>query len=305
MTVEHTQIDWGAALVHDLRQILRLAISEDLDRGLDITSIPLVPREATGRAQVISREAGVIAGLQTGYVLLEEMAVDADWTLHAEDGKRVNKGDVVAELAGPARDILAAERTLLNTIGHLSGVASLTRRFVDQVAGTGAKVCDTRKTLPGWRRLEKFAVRCGGGTNHRLGLYDAVLIKDNHLACGRARGEHAFTIATAVERARAYVASLPQPTIVQVEVDSLQQFAEVIPAQPDIVLLDNMSIEQLASAVAMRDKQAPQICLEASGGVRLETIAAIARTGVDRISAGALTHSARQLDVGLDWCERG
>jgi nicotinate-nucleotide pyrophosphorylase (carboxylating) len=303
MTMEHAQVAWDSALTHDLRQILRLAISEDLARGFDITSVALVPGDAIGRALVVAREDGVVAGVQTGAILLDEMASNTVWTTRCQDGDAVGQGDILAEMEGPARDMLVAERTLLNTIGHLSGVASQTRRFVDLISKTKAQVCDTRKTLPGWRRLEKFAVRCGGGVNHRLGLYDGVLIKDNHLVFGRAHCDHAFTIAEAVEQARAFVEQLPQPVIVQVEVDSLQQLEQALPARPDMVLLDNMAIEQLESAVLIRDKRAPEICLEASGGVRLDSIRAIARTGVDRISVGALTHSARQLDVGLDWCE--
>lgn len=304
MTVEHEQIVWGPALEHDLRQLVRLAINEDLQRGYDITSVPLIPREATGRAHLVTRQDGVIAGLRTGAILLDEMSSSAEWTAIGNDGDRITAGQTVAELTGMALDILTAERILLNTIGHLSGVASLTRQYVDAVEGTAARVCDTRKTLPGWRRLEKFAVRCGGGTNHRLGLYDAVLIKDNHLAFGEAASQHGFDIAEAVARAHAYVSTLPGRVIVQVEVDSVEQLQRVLPSAPDIVLLDNISAEQLAEAVAIRDGKAPKVMLEASGGVTLETIRAIAESGVDRISVGAITHSAKQLDVGLDWSQR-
>jgi nicotinate-nucleotide pyrophosphorylase (carboxylating) len=201
--------------------------------------------------------------------------------------------------------LLTCERLVLNLLGRLSGIASLTRQYVKAIAGTKARIYDTRKTTPGWRRLEKYAVRCGGGFNHRLGLFDAVLIKDNHLVVGaEARGEQ-FTPAEAVRRARQFLASAfperPDPMIVEVEVDTLDQLREVLSAQPDLVLLDNMSLGDLRAAVALRDSEAPSVQLEASGGVRLETVAEIARTGVDRISAGALTHSAAWLDIGLDW----
>ncbi len=301
--VKHGQIEWGPEIIHDLRLLLRLAIREDLERGVDITSLPLVPADAVGQANVVAREPGVIAGLGTGNLLREELNCPLEWDMLCEDGQLVEAGQSVATIRGPARDIFVAERTLLNTVGHLSGVATLTRAFVDKVHGTSACVCDTRKTIPGWRNLEKYAVACGGGTNHRRGLYDAVLIKDNHLAFGASRQDPSWTIAQSVEKTRQYAQSRKHPVIIQVEVDSMRQFQQVIPANPDIVLLDNMTTDQLVEAVALRNAEAPQIRLEASGGVRWETIRAIAETGVDRISVGALTHSARQLDVGLDWCD--
>ncbi len=196
---------------------------------------------------------------------------------------------------------------MLNFLGHLCGVATLTARFVAAVAGSRARVYDTRKTTPGWRRLEKYAVRMGGGHNHRAGLYDAVLIKDNHLALGAGgpAGQR-FSPAQAVNRAKEFIAQLPagertRQMLIEVEVDTLAQLAEVLPAGPDIVLLDNMSLDDLRAAVAARDAQAPQVQLEASGGVNLQSIGAIAKTGIDRISSAALTHSAVWLDVGLDW----
>ncbi len=197
---------------------------------------------------------------------------------------------------------------MLNLLGRLSGIATLTSQYVEAVAGTGAQIYDTRKTTPGWRRLEKYAVRCGGGHNHRTGLFDAVLIKDNHLALGsRSTGKDAtrFTPAEAVRRARRFIerSGLPtaNSTIVEIEVDTLEQLVEVLPAAPDIVLLDNMTPQQLRQAVATRDKIDRSIQLEASGGVNLDSVAAIAASGVDRISVGALTHSAVSLDLGLDW----
>jgi nicotinate-nucleotide pyrophosphorylase (carboxylating) len=222
------------------------------------------------------------------------------------DGTTVSAGARLALLAGPARNLLTIERLILNIVGRLSGIASLTRRYVDAVAGTKAQIYDTRKTMPGWRRLEKYAVRCGGGRNHRLGLFDAVLIKDNHLRVGaEARGGQHFTPDEAVRRAKQFLASAfpdrPEPMIVEVEVDTLDQLREVLPERPDIVLLDNMSLDELRTAVGMRDAAAPHVELEASGGIRLETVGQIARAGVDRISVGALTHSAAWFDVGLDW----
>ena len=229
------------------------------------------------------------------------------WVADRKDGDAVRRGDRVAQLTGPARGILAAERLVLNVLGRLSGVASLTRRYVDAVSGTKARIYDTRKTTPGWRRLEKYAVHVGGGTNHRSGLFDAILIKDNHLAFYEQHGPEAEgSPADAVARARQWIKRrVPQLVqsrmIVEIEVDSLQQLDEVLPAGPDIVLLDNMTPEQIREAVTRRDTQAPAVQLEASGGVTLATVRAIAETGVDRISIGALTHSAVSLDFGLDW----
>ena len=207
---------------------------------------------------------------------------------------------------GP-RSLLSGERIFLNLIGRLSGIATLTRRYVEAIAGSGARIYDTRKTTPGWRRLEKYAVRLGGGHNHRTGLYDAILIKDNHLALGAAgQGAAHLSPAQAVRRARELVESMAaaqsgEPLIVEVEVDTLEQLAMVLGEGPDIVLLDNMPPDVLTQAVDLRDRVAPGIELEASGGVTLETVARIAATGVERISVGALTHSAGSLDVGLDW----
>jgi len=236
------------------------------------------------------------------------------WQPRAVDGAHVAAGEILATIVGPARSLLTAERPLLNFLGHLSGIATLTRRYVEAVAGTGARVYDTRKTTPGWRRLEKYAVRMGGGHNHRAGLFDAVLIKDNHLALGAAGpgsdlaepdATH-YTPAQAVTRVREFLARLPateaaRDMIVEVEVDNLSQFDDVLTVRPDIVLLDNMSLDDLRAAVARRNAQAPPVELEASGGVNLDTIRAIAGTGVDRISVGALTHSASWFDVGLDF----
>ncbi len=297
----HRQIEWDDELQHDLRTLLRLAIREDFDCTYDITSLPLIPRDVNGSARVVCRESGVLAGLATGDILIEEMSVTCDWKIRVNDGTPVQRGTTVAEISGTARDILAVERILLNTIGHLSGVATLTSQYVARVTGTRTVICDTRKTLPGWRRLEKYAVRCGGGTNHRTGLFDAVLIKDNHLALGQRIAHQRFDLVTAVERAKAFCKTSVNPVVIEIEVDTLSQLEQVLPASPDIVLLDNMTVEQLHEATRCRNRLNPAVLLEASGGVTLETVHAIAETGVERISVRALTHSARQLDVGLDW----
>jgi nicotinate-nucleotide pyrophosphorylase (carboxylating) len=256
----------------------------------------------------VVRKAGVVSGLLAAALVLEEMNADAQWQALAGDGDAVAAGTVVARLSGSARDLLTGERTLLNFLGHMSGIATLTRHYVDAVAGTKARIYDTRKTTPGWRRLEKYAVRCGGGHNHRTGLFDAVLIKDNHLALGRqSRGGTHYTPAEAVKKSRQFVHDIlaaephAESMILEVEVDSLDQLRQVLPAQPDIVLLDNMTPDLLRQAVAIRNDLAPAIELEASGGVNLQTVRAIAETGVERISSGALTHSAPSLDMGLDW----
>ncbi|HEX5105414.1 MAG TPA: carboxylating nicotinate-nucleotide diphosphorylase [Pirellulaceae bacterium] len=313
MSKEFRQLAWSSDLEEDCRRIVRLAVYEDLDRGYDWTTICLVPEEAQAAASVVVRQPGVIAGLDAAPVVLDEMDIAAEFQLQSQDGDVVEAGTVVATIAGPARDLLTSERALLNLIGRLSGIATLTRKYVDAVAGTKARIYDTRKTAPGWRRLEKYAVRCGGGHNHRTGLYDAILIKDNHLAFGREQsGETSFSPSAAVRRAKAFLAEqargkTPFPgsanpeMIVEIEVDSLDQLREVLPEKPDIVLLDNMSLDQLCEAVSIRDGGRWLSELEASGGVSLQTVRAIAETGVERISAGALTHSAVSLDVALDW----
>ena len=302
MAKEHQQVAWDEALEHDLRQLIRMTVAEDLDRFQDWTTVSLVPHNAPAAAGVASREAGVIAGLRVGAIVIDEMDADIQWKPLMSDGDRVQPGDKVAEVSGNARDILTVERTILNFVGKLSGVATLTAAFMNKVAGTSAAVCDTRKTLPGWRRLQKFAVRCGGGTNHRLGLYDAVLIKDNHIAFGNEYSDGPFGVGEAIQQARTFIQNSQDPNmIVEIEVDSLEQLELALPAGPDIVLLDNMSTDQLQQAVAMRNAGFSNVALEASGGVELTTVAAIAACGVERISVGALTHSAPNFDVGLDW----
>jgi nicotinate-nucleotide pyrophosphorylase (carboxylating) len=292
------QAAWDAEAIDDCRQLIRLAVREDLGRGYDLTTLALVPTESSGKANIVFREEGVVAGLPAAELALSEMNVDASWQVFAEDGDLVKAGDTVAELSGKTRDLLTTERLILNLLGRLSGIATLTRTYVEVVASTATRIYDTRKTTPGWRRLEKYAVRCGGGFNHRTGLFDAILIKDNHLAQGDCE------VAEAVWQAREFLAAQQmEASIVEIEVDTLGQFDNVLEAQPDIVLLDNMSLEELTEAVRRRDAATSEIELEASGGIKLESIRTVAESGVDRISVGALTHSAVSLDIGLDWSE--
>lgn len=315
VTRDFEQHSWSGTIEDDLRQIVRLAVREDLDRGQDWTTLALVSGDAQGRAVMMAREAGVIAGLRALPVIVDEMHAGIEIEFRARDGEEVAAGAVLAEISGSARDLLTCERPMLNTVGRLSGIATLTRELAKRVAGTGARVYDTRKTTPGWRRLEKYAVRCGGGYNHRTGLFDAILIKDNHLAV--AAGENRSP-AEAVRRAREFAAALSPAfaraewpgdaagsagawLLIEVEIERLEQLDDVLREGPDIVLLDNMAPEELRAAVARRNELAPQVELEASGGVSLETVRQIALTGVERISAGRLTHSARWLDVALDW----
>lgn len=309
MYKEFSQITWDEQLADDCRHLVRLAVREDLDRGYDLTTLAIVPETAEGSVAIVARGAGTVAGLPAARLALEEMEIDAQWKQLVDDGTQVEAGTTLVEISASVRELLTAERLLLNLLGRLSGVATLTRQYVDAIAGTSARIYDTRKTTPGWRRLEKYAVRCGGGHNHRMGLYEAVLIKDNHIAlAARESGDPKHTPSQAVNTARRFLAELfaddaprLQSTIVEIEVDTLDQLADVLPAGPDIVLLDNMTPDQLRQAVAMRDEVNPQVQLEASGGVNLTTVRAIAETGVERISVGALTHSAVSLDVALDW----
>lgn len=288
-------LEWGLREVDAAERLIRLALSEDLNTAGDLTTDLLVPKDRAGSAVFIARSAGVMAGLPIIPLVLEAVAAGTvSVEMLAADGAAVVKGTPLARIRGSFRTILTAERTALNFLQRLSGVATQTRRFVDQLAGLPCVLLDTRKTTPGWRVLEKYAVRCGGGSNHRMGLYDGILIKDNHLA---ALADQPRPIASAIERARSYIGSaLP----IEVEVESLEQLEEALLARPDVILLDNMDLETLRKAVARRNTVAPEVRLEASGGVRLDTIRAIAETGVDRISVGALTHSAVALDIALD-----
>lgn len=307
MAKDFRQVDWDPTIEDDLRQIVRLAVREDLGRQYDWTTVALVGPEVKGRAAVVTRQPGVLAGLRTVPVVIDEMHAAIEFEPRERDGDEIVAGAVVAELTGSARDMLTCERPLLNVLGRLSGIATLTREYVRRVEGTGARIYDTRKTTPGWRRLEKYAVRCGGGYNHRTGLFDAVLIKDNHVALTTDQG---LSSAKAVERARDFIRQMSpesfpdvdaQDMLVEVEVDSLTQLTDALAANPDIVLLDNMSLDTLKAAVTCQRAVAPEVELEASGGVTLENVREIAVTGVERISVGALTHSAKWLDVALDW----
>jgi nicotinate-nucleotide pyrophosphorylase (carboxylating) len=267
--------------------IVRAALAEDLGRAGDITSLACVEPDARLRASFGARRAGVIAGLDCARLAIHALDPSATFEIGAPDGASVQAGTVLARADANARALLSAERVALNLLGRLCGIATLTRAYVDAVAGTGAVITDTRKTTPGLRALEKYAVRCGGGVNHRFGLDDAILIKDNHVAaCGG--------VGLAIRRARAAAGQLVR---IEAEVDSLAQLDEALAEGPDVIMLDNFSLADLAAAVARAKGRA---VLEASGGVTLETVRAIAKTGVDVISVGALTHSAPALDVGLD-----
>ncbi|WP_165250901.1 carboxylating nicotinate-nucleotide diphosphorylase [Paludisphaera soli] len=292
----HPDPGFGEPERRNAEALIRMALAEDLGERGDLTTTAVIPPHARGTARLVARAPGVIAGLPIVAMLLEAFEVADGWRPRKADGDRVAAGEIVADLVGDFRAILALERTALDFVQRLSGVATLTSRFVARVEGTAAKVLDTRKTTPGWRILEKYAVRCGGGRNHRIGLYDAVLIKDNHLAWLRTQGV-ADPITRAVGSARA---AAPAGTTIEVEVDNLDQLDAALKCRPDIVLVDNLGPDALAEALRRRDARAPGVELESSGGVTLDTIAGLARTGVDRISVGALTHSAIALDVAFD-----
>ena len=279
------------------QELIRMAIEEDLGSGEDVTTQALIPDDQTGSVHIVAREPGILAGIAVAAMVFDEIDRTVALTPHAGDGDRLAVGQVVAEVSGRLQSLLVGERLCLNFLAHLSGVATLTRLYVDAVAGTRADIYDTRKTLPGWRALQKYAVTAGGGKNHRMGLYDMILIKDNHLAAWQAAATNR-RVATAV---RAAQARAPTGIDVEVEVDSLDQLTDALVGEPDFVLLDNMTLEQLCQAVAIRNEQAPGAELEASGGVSLATVAAIAATGVERISVGALTHSPPALDLAFDW----
>lgn len=288
-------ISFGDAERTNADRLIRLAFEEDLGTAGDLTGLATIPEAAEGTVRYVARSAGVVAGLPVVGLIAERHGLARGWEPLVADGTAVIAGTELARLSGPMRALLALERTSLNFLQRLSGVATLTARFAAEVRGTNARIFDTRKTTPGWRILEKYAVRCGGGANHRIGLHDAVLIKDNHLAWLEHLGD---PIGRAVAAGRA---GSPPGTIVEVEVDTLEQFDRALECGPDIILLDNLGPESLAEAVRRRDAVAPRIQLEASGGVNLATVAALARSGVDRISVGALTHSAPALDIGLDF----
>lgn len=282
----------------ELNRLLDATLREDGD-GLDVTSELVVSADEVGQYALLSRERGVFAGLPVLAAFAARfsgagLAID----IGVEDGQPIDTEQRLATINGPRRVVLQLERPLLNFLQRLCGVATVTRHFVDAVAGTHARILDTRKTVPGWRQLDKYAVRCGGGMNHRMGLHDAILVKDNHLAGVPIERLDRF-VAELVDRARRYE---PRPAFVEIEVDSLEQLRSVLTVSGvDRVLLDNFTLDQMRQAVAMRDAAAGStVKLEASGGVDLETVRAIAETGMDFISVGALTHSAPALDLALD-----
>jgi nicotinate-nucleotide pyrophosphorylase (carboxylating) len=270
---------------------VRQALAEDVGRG-DATTLATVPADAVARACIVAREPLVLAGLAFADTAFRTLSRQVRIEPLASDGEAVRRGQTVMRLEGPARALLTAERVALNFLQRLSGVATLTARYVRAVAGTPARILDTRKTTPGWRRFEKYAVACGGGTNHRVGLGDLVLIKDNHLVA--LADAKPTAIAAAVRRAREHYPRLR----VEVEADTLRQVKHAVAAGADIILLDNMTTDQLREAVR---RIAGRARTEASGGVTLQTVRAIAETGVDFISVGALTHSAPAADHGLDF----
>ncbi len=270
-----------------VERIVRAALEEDLGQMGDLTSRAVLPPGMLARGVVVARKPGIVAGPAVAGMAFELLDPRLELEILRPCGEPVGAGEAVLAVAGEARSILAAERTALNILGRLSGIATLTRRFVEAVEGTGAVIADTRKTTPGLRVLERAAVAAGGGSNHRFGLFDAVMIKDNHLAL-------VGTVGEAVARARAAVGHTVR---IEVEVETLEQLAAALEAGADIVLLDNMDLSTLARAVAMARGRA---VTEASGGITLENVRAVAETGVDVISVGALTHSAPSLDVSLE-----
>lgn len=271
--------------------LVRMAVAEDLMGGDDVTSVATVPATQRSVATFGSRADGVVAGLSIAAAVIDAVCGDeaSDFDCLVDDGQRVTPGTDVARVSAPTRLLLTAERSALNLLCHLSGVATLTRRWADAVAGTGTLVRDTRKTTPGLRALEKYAVRMGGGTNHRMGLADAALVKDNHVMA-------AGGVTEAFAAVRALAATIP----VEIEVDSIDGLREALEAGADLVLLDNFEPDEMRTAVAVRNERARGVTLEASGGLTLEVARVVAETGVDYIAVGELTHSARVLDIGLD-----
>lgn len=270
-----------------VERVVRAALEEDLGRAGDVTAAACIPADARLEAVIAARRDGRVAGLDCARIAVAIMDPEAGFEARLADGEDCAPGAVIARVEGNARALLAAERVALNLTGRSCGIATLTRAYVRAVEGTGVRIADTRKTTPGLRALEKHAVRCGGGINHRFGLDDAILIKDNHVAvCGG--------VGPALERARAAAGWL---TKIELEVDSLGQLEQALPHRPDVIMLDNFSLDDLRAAVRTAKGL---VKLEASGGVTLETVRAIAETGVDAISVGALTHSAPVLDIGLD-----
>ena len=287
--------------------LLKRALAEDIGAG-DVTSQCLVDKGSSGTAVIVAKQDGITAGL----FILEPLAALASESLKVKpaksDGDFVRTGETVAKISGPCRELLGIERVALNFLGHLSGVATLTNKFVRAIKGSSAVICDTRKTIPGLRTLEKYAVRAGGGTNHRAGLYDAALIKDNHLLCLSQNEQGQGTMEVLAARLKKLREKLPAGGFIELEVDDLRQFKQVLGLglAVDMVLLDNFSKQELAEAVKMRNKAGLEgkLLLEASGNIGLGNVAEVAKSGVDRISVGALTHSAGAFDFSMEFAQK-
>lgn len=290
-------IEFGEEQRANAQRLIEWALEEDLYGVGDLTCHAIIAKDLPGVADVVARKEGVASGLPVVQKLIQHHNAGEDkvhFTPVISDGDSLQTGTKLGTFTGQMRSILMLERTALNFLQRLSGIASLTRQYVDLISGCDCKLLDTRKTTPGWRILEKYAVACGGGTNHRMGLYDAVMIKDNHLAALSGVADDPLTFA--VNQAREKYQNTVE---IVIEVDNLEQLTKVLKCEPDVVLLDNMDPDEMREAVQLRGDK--PILLEASGGINLETVRAAAETGVDRISVGALTHSAPALDIGLDY----
>jgi nicotinate-nucleotide pyrophosphorylase (carboxylating) len=283
------------------RHLIDLALDEDLgrqgDSSEDVTSSAIINSATRGTTTIVARQAGVLAGLPAAAMVVARVDRDLQFTSLMNDGDLLKPGDRIASITGSMTSILPAERTALNFLQYMSGIATMTRRYVDAIAGCSAKILDTRKTVPGWRWLAKYAVRQGGGHNHRMGLFDQFLIKDNHW--------HAMKSPRNLPELFSKLRKDFPRLLIEIEVESLAQFDEALAGKPDIILLDNMPLDMMREVVQRRKALAPAIQLEASGGVNLQTVRGIAETGVDRISVGALTHSAPALDIALDYENAG
>ena len=292
MTIEFNSECEAAA-----RLLVQMSLREDLRDAGDLTSLSTIPAELNATVNIVSRQPGIVGGLVVIPIVFNELHRAVSVECHVQDGDAVTRQTLIASISGPVQALLTSERTVLNFMTLLSGIASRTAEFVAEVQHTKAVILDTRKTFPGYRLLQKYAVRCGGGTNHRMGLYDGILIKDNHIA---ARGDS--NCAAAVAAARRYARAHHVNPTIEIEVDSLEQLRDALQETPEIVLLDNMSPAMMKQAVSIRDSSdSGSTLLEASGGVTLQTVRLIAESGVDRISIGSLTHSSPALDIGFDW----
>ncbi len=288
-------MSWSKVEEHAALALIDLALQEDLEEAGDLTSLAVLPEGEQGSAFLVARAAGVLAGLPIVELVYRRLHTRVAVQCFSKDGQTIEPGQRLVRVSGPLHTLLAAERTILNFLQRLSGVATQTSRYAAKLEGLACQLLDTRKTTPGWRRLEKYAVRCGGGHNHRMGLFDGIMIKDNHLA---ALGKGPGVIQQAIEAARAaHQKNLP----LEVEVETLVQLEEALRADPDVILLDNMDVGMLRAAVQRRDDLQPQVKLEASGGITLSNLRDVAETGVDYVSIGALTHSAPALDLAMDY----